>query len=994
MNHEDFDSKPRRAKLPAALQDASPREREERAQEQEKPSRSRHYLMGTLILLGLAILSVLITTASLRKSEQKAALLTASELREKAAKEDALALLEIATEGMANGLIEEGRRVVEAQPEKALRLAELSASITSSPEAGELFRRAVVEHPAWCRISEPGNDASNDPLATDTGIRVVLTFNTPSTNEAIKLNVRSVPEGQLVDSLELEEKEWLVAPYPGATELIVTRKNADRTGWRARVFRLSDEGLSEPLLTLNDVVDIAFSNGKWPCFVKFANGEVFQYLSPEERRLVGRYPGVRLFAHPTGSAIALLSPARIIWAGLEAQAPVVREFSWPSLTEASLPAGATIRWGPTAHRFLVYHLDKVASGKQTQLVAELNACDALKGLKQVVVRQPIPANAFAELICETDLLGSRVLVTSFKDSAATKSMERQGGLPLILNLNWNDVARDSVVKVGVKPDSVLRGERLPAWATSLRCAAISPNGSFVVVGSDRRAATSNAPGILESWNLQPLDGPSSAKMDARKLAFGVAAIQRLAYSHRGDRFAARDSEGTIHVYRVRTAPSDGHRLPDDVVAALAPKVRPIGARGRYWLCSYSDQDGELLDLARANEKGIASGIPAVDPILDVRELTESRLLVVSGQTIQLFNDDGETESQADFDEPIISACAGPEITTVLGATKVLFYQSHDLDRIAVIERSTLSADALAALQSMIGSHSDNRSRRSICTWRRSPSGTITALMDSNDTIRTWILEQEQGNDWTLKPVTNFQLEPGHEWHSLRRSDNSDELVVLSGSNRADSPTSLLCYGVMSGEKSRQLAPPKDGWPAKILEVASVSDTDEELRVLFRCFHQGENDSNDANRQKNYGGFAVAVYSNSGGEPIAWHDLGNSQHGLSVALLGVEWKEPTTDSMVYLQHSDSVSLLKVGSGLLLPTQKIASASIDVPPYLPDNTNFPQSAAQVYQKSIQHLLLGGGRLKDFTFFKLPASRLEPVEKLARHRESVLAQEKDEP
>ena len=560
----------------------------------------------------------------------------------------AMHFLGIATTGMTDAITEEGLRRIDDSPAEAVRLAELASPLTDSPRIGELFRSAAIAHPVWCRIGFedassdkqefiPDPPRVSDPFATDKRLSLILGpvdgFSYPPHKVADSLfgNVlqdfgsatsvgaevpsldwkrtaksvlalREVPSGKVVASLPLLKEEWLMAPDPSATRLVCTRVG-EKDSWQGRVFELTAAGLSTPALTFRDGRDVAFTDGDWPCFILSANGTVSQYLSPQNSRVLGKWPeAIRVYAHPSGNAIVLSTTTGLTWIGLHEAAPTTVQIPWPGshLTAEGVRQACTIRWGPQPHHVLVYRLDAKAGEKPKahQLLTTLSAINVKTGRVQSLAEYPIRANALTRLICETDNSGRRVAITSFEQSTAEKIIETPGSTVQVMTLSWRpegtvppaDAAK-AVVDVHVRPGGLLRGERLPATKVSVRAISMSPNGKFLVVASDRRTSSGTGFGIglVEDWRLDSLDEQSSSAPEARKLHIGPMAVLRIAYSRDGSRVAFWDHQGTSHVFRVAVDPSgsfDTHRLPPDLVRRLSPETQAYGPRGQYILADY------------------------------------------------------------------------------------------------------------------------------------------------------------------------------------------------------------------------------------------------------------------------------------------------------------------------------------------------------------------------------------------------------------------------
>ncbi len=997
--------------------------------ERRQRQKLRLYLIVSLI--ALLVVAVLGSITFVQQTKLKDA-----EYRERTAKEEALEMLDVAQEGLARGLVEEGQRILESDPAKALRLAELASSLTTSIDPGSLFRSAMVEHPVWSRIGPLGMDGSDramfpkapnqsDIFALNKDMSTLVLAAKPSSIKRsvsswllsalddyvpaaeivakppmydwdrmfrIELELRAVPSGRSIDKITLRDKEWFVAPEPSATELFVTRIDGENKddGWNARIYKLSHNGFSDPLLDLTEVHDIAFSDGTWPCFVLFSDGTLKQYISPTNQRILGKWPSLRVSAHPKGSAVVLSKSDGFIWIGLNESTPTVANMPWQPMTQKGVEMATAIKWGPKSHHVLVYRLKGELFRGKPSLATSLIAYNMESKSSRELSTEPIEANAFTRLVFEVGGDGSRIVTTTFESSTtAGKFIEKPGGLPLVLTLKWLADDDEQVVDSRRLPDSVLRGDQKSATKVSFRSAAVSPNGKYVVVGSDMRttSGTGAGTGVVDSWDLSPLDYEGSSTTEARRLHFGDSTVQRIAYSSDGSRVAVWDHEGTTHFFRVAIqshGPFDTHRLPVADVKRLAPSVRTIDFQGRYWFVDFGGGDRQILDLWENGSNGIGKALEGVP--LDTFSIDEIGVVVVTESEIRMLK--GKMEEKKALEEPGISASVGPQVTAVLGSESLTLYNSSTLDVLSVINIGKLDSEFRTSLPDLVDAHFENRSKRSIHRWYRTENG-FDILHDIGDgQVALCRLSGEGNGLFQVDCSELMNLDTKREWHSIRRSSDGNHVVVLSGDNDPDTTADLQYFSLDSDQEVYDLEPPTSGWPAQLMEVLDVKEVvPGELVVLFRYVNLGETNIETLEEVSPFfQGFSIGIFRESGG-PSKWHDFGNPKYR-SPDFIAADWEEPVEKTLILAKNSDKVLLLQLPGGKEVFSEQIATDLLGVPPPLRriHDSSWEIYDRSIYHKTIQFLLMGGGRLSEVTSIRMPLEREQEVAKLVAHRQRL--------
>ena len=968
-----------------------------------------------------------------------------SEERAVESEHQAKELLQIAITGMADGLVQEGFRRREDEPEVALRLAELASRLTESTRPAELLRSSLVAAPVWCRIGAkshlpieqafmPPQPRLSDPFATDKDIDFVLgpaasdsypskpletelfggvddftiassvVVEPPSLDwnsvEKTVLALRRVPDGKAVATLQLEKKEWLLAPNPSATDLICTR-TGEGEGWKGRVFELTPKGLEAPVFEFTDAKDFCLTNGSWPCYVLYSDGKVKQFNSPVNTRELGRWDASGLSAHPSGNAIALLTEEAVVWVGTSKAEPEIITLPWNGsrFTASGIRSACTLRWGPEPHHILVYRLDGDRVGDKLQAKTVLSAINVRTKKTQTITEHIIRANALTRLICETDGLGHRVAVTAFEQSSAKKIIETAGGKVEVITLRWNDDASDSVVDALREPDGLLRGKRLPATKVSVRCASFAPNGNFIVVANDLRTSsgTGNGTGLVESWNLSPLDYEGSDTTDARMLPFGVSSVVRLAYSSDSSRVAIWDHAGVTHLYRIATEPPglfDSHRLPKEVLERFAVReVDTYGPRNRFWLADYGGGDVRVYDLAMKQLDSQISGLSSHD-VLDLTWCdNDQSLRIVTRETVLTLKD-GQLKEEYRFPERAISANAGGDAICVLTDDRLYMFDRNTMKIIAEASRTELPMTFNDLLPHLVRRHTGNRSSQSICKWFKDTVGALSVCFKKNGEVLTYELTTNNGEFVTVKTVSKIELDKTSKWHSIRRTPSGKYIVILEGDN-SGAASMFRQVDAATGADIELYPAPTNGWPGKLMEIVDVANVSENrIAILFRYYYSKPKDPSvpfDIKRamddlKQSYQGFFIGVWAADGGKCIEEYDFGRIHEMKHAEFAYIDWQNPVSESHLMISGSRKAVFVRANDALAQWSSEIPTELLEIPPYLApaDDQGWTVPSVSGYEKTIQRILMGGGdQIGKLTAIQLPAEREEKVVRLEQFR-----------
>lgn len=157
-------------------------------------------------------------------------------------------------------------------------------------------------------------------------------------------------------------------------------------------------------------------------------------------------------------------------------------------------------------------------------------------------------------------------------------------------------------------------------------------------------------------------------------------------------------------------------------------------------------------------------------------------------------------------------------------------------------------------------------------------------------------------------------------------------------------------------------------------------------ILFRYYKPDERDIKTLERISSFfQGIAIAVFPEGGGA-CAWHDFGNYEYKYPV-LVAIDWRNPVSATLILVKNSEQFLLLRSPGGKeVLESKK--SPLYDTPPYLKRNDRdiWETQNRDIFNKTIQFLLMGGGNLSHVTHVRIPAKREQEVRTLAEHRRRI--------
>ncbi len=745
----------------------------------------------------------------------------------------------------AENLLNAARARIGNDPALAARLAGAASHIEPSLKVRDVLVQAAVSGPAWNRFPPFPAAEYNGQLtsrsdqmvlqfASDPGIANVARIDPDQPYRVLILNVDS---GRTIRSLRLRPGETIAEAEPLARKLLILQRPT-KVGFQIRAFAFEDLVTETPTVNaqLEQVLrSIDCAGGDWPCALLGLDGDLsVMPAHGQAARAVnlGSFPNAdRVRIHPSGKSVAVIGNGKIVWTSIvESSGSKRTTLSFNATTgypyeDTPLP---WLRWGPEPHHLLVAEpTDPPVEHRQVEKIS-LWAIDAAKGSRQRLQDWDMQFNGLAMPVFQTDATAKRV---------AWSSMVRNSGSRLeLVTLDWQPAA-GQIVTASRPPNGVLRGAVGSQTEYSVQVASIAPNGSYVVVGADRRglSGTQFGFGVLESWNLHPLDMKSSLRPESLELPLiGKRHVKRIIYSADSRRIAVLDATAGVTVFKVRNeegpALQEGLRLQEGLLNRLEAKTVRIDDTSQTWMTDYGDGDRRIYDLATGKETRVPGDARCGTPLTAQRDgpvttliTTECVLHVKAGQVVR----------QIRLPFVTASAVINRNLISSIGANKVAFLRITDLRLLGVASLPDLeeitegfreSGSRFSAPNTSAYFPTLSENSREISFLRLTSthvlerwSATIPAAGEAIDLHRVW--------------AVSF---PKSEWTSVRALPSADTLFALFGDNDPNAKPRLFQVRLQDGIITEHLRMPEVA--GRLFEVAAVGQLDADTNyIVFRLY---------------------------------------------------------------------------------------------------------------------------------------------------------------
>ena len=873
----------------------------------------------------------------------------------------------IARRYSAENLLNAARTHLTTDPARAARLAEAAIRIEPEIDTRNVLVQAAVSGPAWNRFPAfpaedyqgeliPGLDDRTVGFATDPTVSTVVRI---EPGQGDRLLITDVDSGRTIRSLPLLPGETVSDLAPLARKLLVlTRPSGGHLA--VRVFSFDDlrdtAGPAEPRLeTLARSIDCA--GGDWPCGLLTADGRLQVAMSPGSGSLDhGSFSNAdRVLVHPSGRAVAVVAGGQVTWIPLGEGGAAGRvvltfnaELQYP-YQKAPLP---WLKWGPQPYQLLV--ADAVQSAGERQMVekATLWAVDASRDSRQRLRDWDMELNGLALPVFETDATARRV---------AMGVMKRGDGSRLeILTLDWSNTGSDQMVAVSAPEEGVLRGATGSEAEYSVQTASLSPNGGFVVVGGDRRglSGTQMGRGVLDSWNLHPLDEDSSLRPEQQAFPIlGGRHVKRIAYSSDSRRIAVLDATSGVTVFKVRTTEGpvfqQGLRLDEDLLQRLAPTTTRLDTGSRTWMTRYGAEDVRLYDLLSGAETRLSSASDC-GGVLAAQQLG-GQTLVVMTQCVRRLRD-GKTAAEVRLPLPARSAVISDNLISVLLADRAMFLRSEDLGLLGVAQLADSPglADHLADSGSVL-----SEPDKAVYYPVLGPDDQEISFLslDSARVMERWSASLDGSGGPVRFQRTWTRQFAASKWTSVRAMPGG-VIMALFGSNSPDDTPQLFQVRAQDGALVDHFG--MRAFDTKLFEVAATG-------------RLGPTSAYAALRLSG-GGLILGVWSPAGGAPLRWSTIATQRYLSGEDILGIQ--PHGADHLLFLRSESGQRAYSLETGRLV-WQGVVEDRLPSPPLRNAGGTWSIADPGALKAVVRRIQSGGGdTVEAITRIALPPEDLVAI------------------
>lgn len=809
----------------------------------------------------------------------------------------------------AENLLSSARLRLQQDPALAALLAGEAGRIQPDTDARSVIVQAAVSGAAWNRFPPfpsgeyhgqltPGSNSVAHGFATDPNV-TTLAWIDPQRTDTV--TVQDVDSGKTIRLLPLAAGETIADLEPLARSVLVLR----RPSWKGvyiRAFSFEDlvSNAREVKPRFEKHVRVfECAAGNWPCAWLGLDGRL-EVISAEGYRGagldLGEFPGFdRLSIHPSGKAMAVIKGGRVAWISLSAVGNTKRatlEFN----TTADYPYESNpmpwVKWGPEPDQLLV--AEPTAPPEAHRLIPKVTlwAANPVRGGRQRLQEWDMEFNGLALPAFLTDASAKRVAWSSMKKDSVSR-LE-------ILTLNWESPGPGQLVEVSRPPNGVLRGATGSQTEYSVQTVSLAPNGGYVVIGADRRglSGTQMGYGVVESWNLFPLDMNSSLRPESLELPMiGNRHAMRIAYSADSRRVAVLDDDSIVSIFKVRDEPGpvlqEGMRAQDELLARLSARTRRLDDASQTWLTDFGNDDIRLYDVTTGRET--RPGIASCGRYLAAQRFGAVTALVTENCALHL--NGGRVVSNVKLPFHASSALISENLISTSASNQVAFLDLEKLRLLGVAQMPTKSdlAGGFAGSGTRFSTPND-----SAYLPVRSRDGREISLLRLTDehVMEQWIAKLSPSAGRLAFRRAWAKTFPKSGWTSVRALSDADMAFALFGSNSTQGRSQLFQVRLTDGAVIEHLQLPE--LSEQLFEVADMGRLDKETYyAAFRLYP---------------GGAAVALWPTSGGAPREWFKLPRTEHASPGSVLGVQ--SHGHDKLLFVRLSDQLHAYSVRTGKLV------------------------------------------------------------------------------
>lgn len=872
-------------------------------------------------------------------------------------------------ESVAQALIATGHSQLEMRPERAVSLAYEAARLSPTMDAVSLLRAGVQRVPLWFELtppwskpdrpvmyfelSEKGDDviAANDSMS-----RVVSLVSRDDRTGVRTLGVYEVPGRTPVSTISLAADDQLMTParLTGSLLSIKTKTTTAATG--AAIYDIERSNVHQPALTLDNVREIAFTNGTWPAYVVSLTGEVVSYEPSRTggftHTSLGTWTGLtRLAVYPSAEtrAVAVLERGRVsllrqndgVWQARKIEAPILSSLSVRAADYGPDPArlviALTSNYGADGE--FVYALDD--AGRVQQVFHE-------KGRSHLVK-------------CQVVKRGTRVIVSWTSIDSSPSGIA-------VIDIDWTAQTGDNAIQFERRGEDWFRhGSQEANTYSTVSDIVASSNGSFLVVNKQLEGTTglTSSSSALEFWDIRPLEFKGDISPRVIDLHTNGSPIKRLAFAADGLRLLAWDANGVVSIFRVNASADRGEesgRVPREVLNRLQPRIEAVGDSGRFRKIGYGTDDVRYINMLTGQEVKVATFVSGT---IKSSFLTDDGSVLTAATSSELVRIEHATvTNRRPFPDPAERVAIASDLTVAQSARKLTVYDTVSLKPVYEIDVTGLAAPMWTWAQrdkrgSMWVYLTTGGEKATVHCWQigeRAPGAGRTVLTSSH--VNVGLGEEGAAFDyWVVDGILIVQTVPTE---GFLRSPFGVRVNIKT-------PTAVTLYDLRTGEPRTLTPPAGKGWPPGFGSLENIYLTEDDQLFLLLRYRE------DLDKEE----LAAASWSRDGGACRSFVPM----HATGQILLNAYVGGRDIVHLLVRTKSDFV-LMRMSDGVELWRDRHEESNEDIfPPLLYDSRTGTWSGVRTasFQKTVQRIFLAGEETADaFTHMPLPASLTAPYQR----------------
>jgi hypothetical protein len=868
----------------------------------------------------------------------------------------------------AENLLSSARLQLQQDPALAALLANEASRIQPDADARSVIVQAAVSGAAWNRFPPfpsgeyhgqltPGSN-SVAGFATDTNVTAVAWIDPKRTDAVTVLDVDS---GKTIRLLPLAPGEDIADVEPLARNVLVLRRPSGR-GAYVRAFSFEDllSGARDVKPRFEKYVrSFECAAGNWPCAWLGVDGRLSLVGSEANRGAsvdLGEFPGSdRLTIHPSGKAIAVIEGGKLVWISVTASTDSKRaalEFNAAGEYPYNSIPMPWVRWGPQPNQLLVAEPTAPPEAHRQIPKVTLWAADPVRGIRQRLQDWDMEFNGLALPAFQTDESARRVAWSTMKKDSPSH-LE-------LLTLDWKSPPQGQLVAVSRPTKGVLRGATGSQTLYSVQAVSLAPNGGYVVIGADQRglSGTQFGYGVVESWNLFPLDMDSSLQPESLELPLvGKRHAAKIAYSADSRRIAVLDDESNVTVFKVRDDPGpalqEGLRAQDELLARLSARTRRLDDASRIWLTTFGGGDTRLYDVTTGRETRL--GDANCGTYLAAQRTGSVTAVVTEHCAVHLQG--GRVVAKVKLPFSASSALISENLISTSASNEVAFLKLDDLRLFGVAQ--------LPAATGMESSFDGSGTR---FTTPNASAYLPVLSRDGREVSFLRLTDDHVMERWTARtPSSGGKLSfrrswvrtfPKSGWTSVRALLEADMAFALFGSNDPQTRSQMFQVRLTDGAVIEHLRLPQ--MREQLFEVADLGRLDKDTYyAIFRIYP---------------GGAALALWPSAGGAARAWFKLQHTEHASPGSVLGVQ--PHGNDKLLFVRSSDEQRAFSVRTGKLVWEGRWG-ANLPPPPMRRVTGKWSVAQSEGLQSVLARIGSGGGDAVDsITRIALPPQMLSRI------------------